>query len=374
MDAGVAETGGRQGRAGHGGRRSSHRTPLYFLKHADVRAPPRLPAPPSPRRDRLVPVRRHRDGVGRRDPVADRPGDRRDHRRRALAVDPVRGARRARGRCMRLGLSVGRRLVAGRVSLAVEYDLRATPLHAPAVARARLLRPPADRPADVARDGRPAGGALLPRLRPHLHRPVVLHARARRGRDVRHRSRAGADRARAGAVRRARRVPLRPPLASRDAGGAAADRRADRGRRGERLRRARREGVRARAASARGLPPPDRPRVRPGDVHDAPAGALRAADRLPPLPRPRRDPARRRARGDRRLDRHRRLHRLLRLCADAHRADAHARLHARRRATRDRLRRAHLPGARPRAGDRRPGGRAAAAARAAGASSCATCR
>ena len=48
----------------------------------------------------------------------------------------------------------------------------------------------------------------------------------------------------------------------------------------------------------------------------------------------------------------RRLHRVLRLPADAHLPHAHARLHARRRAALDRLGRADLPGARPRAADR----------------------
>ena len=61
----------------------------------------------------------------------------------------------------------------------------------------RLLRPAADGPADVARDRRPAGRPLLPRLRPDLLLPARLHrgrggraplrglveARARRARD-----------------------------------------------------------------------------------------------------------------------------------------------------------------------------------------------
>ena len=63
--------------------------------------------------------------------------------------------------------------------------------------------------------------------------------------------RAGAD---PGAVRGGRRGALRAPLAAGAAGGPAADRRGDRGRRGEHLRRARREGVRGRAAPARALP------------------------------------------------------------------------------------------------------------------------
>ena len=49
-----------------------------------------------------------------------------------------------------------------------------------------------------------------------------------------------------GAVRRADLLPLRPPRAAGDPGDPAAHRRADRRRRGEHLRRARRQGVRAR--------------------------------------------------------------------------------------------------------------------------------
>ena len=72
---------------------------------------------------------------------------------------------------------------------------------------------------------------------------------------------------------------------------------------------------------------------------------------LPAQPRPGRDPAGRRPRGDRRVAHDRRVHRLLRIPADADLADADARLHARRGAARDRLRGPDLPGARPRAAD-----------------------
>ena len=159
---------------------------------------------------------------------------------------------------VRLGFSVARRLVAGRVSLGVEYDLRNAALRPPAGARARLLRPPADRPADVARDRRPAVGPLLPRLRACVHRPgaltIVLAAVAMFALDPEL------------AAMRWSPVPFvvivafryGQPLAAGDAGGPAADRRADRRRGGERLRRARGEGVRARAAPARALPPPVR--------------------------------------------------------------------------------------------------------------------
>ena len=68
-------------------------------------------------------------------------------------------------------LSVARRLVAGRVSLGVEVDLRnLIYAHLQSLELGFFARP-ADRPADVARDGRPAGGALLPRLRARVHRP-----------------------------------------------------------------------------------------------------------------------------------------------------------------------------------------------------------
>ena len=60
----------------------------------------------------------------------------------------------------------------------------------------------------------------------------------------------------------------------------------------------------------------------------------------------------------------RRVHRVLRLPADADLADADARLHARRRAARHRVGRADLPDPRPRAADHRAGRRAAAARRA----------
>ena len=86
---------------------------------------------------------------------------------------------------LRLGLTVVRRLVAGKVSLAVEFDLRQTLLRAPAAARARLLRRPADRAADVAGDRRPAGDPLLPRLRADLHHPEPADDRARQRGDVR---------------------------------------------------------------------------------------------------------------------------------------------------------------------------------------------
>ena len=154
------------------------------MKYAYIQATPRLPAPIQGSRRLVVRARLRRDGRHRVDPVphgtrdrldplrppprADRLGDR-DRRRRPGTAGAER--REAPGR--RSGVA-GRR---GRPA-------RRAVLGAP-VARARVLRPPADRAADVARHRRPAVGPLLPRLRPDLHRPVDRHDRARRGRDVR---------------------------------------------------------------------------------------------------------------------------------------------------------------------------------------------
>src|SRR5205814_8630017 len=68
------------------------------------------------------------------------------------------------------------------------------PLPAPGPALVRLLRPPPDRPADVARDGRPAGRALLPRLRPDLLLPEHPHRGVGDGRPLLLRVAARADR------------------------------------------------------------------------------------------------------------------------------------------------------------------------------------
>ena len=65
---------------------------------------------------------------------------------------------------------------------------------------------------------------------------------------------AGADRARPGAAHRLHRLPLQPRLPPRPAGGPAADRRADRGGRGERLRDPHRQGLRPRGVPAAPLP------------------------------------------------------------------------------------------------------------------------
>ena len=87
-------------------------------------------------------------------------------------------------------------------------------LRAPAAALVRLLRPAPDRPADVARDGRPADDPLLPRLRADLLRAARDHDRLRHRRPLLLRLAAGADRARDHAAPRRRRLPLQPRLAS----------------------------------------------------------------------------------------------------------------------------------------------------------------
>ena len=170
-------------------------------------------------------------------------GDEADLRRYALLI--------AAAAVVRLGFSVARRLVAGRVSLAIEFDLRNLIY--------RHLQS-----LELAFFDRQQTGQLMSRATVDLQSvrfflgyglifitqsalTILLAAVAMFA------AAAGARRAVAapGAVRRARRRALRAPLAPRAAGGPAAHRRADRRRRGERLRRARGQGVRRRAAPAR---------------------------------------------------------------------------------------------------------------------------
>ena len=94
-------------------------------------------------------------------------------------------------------------------------------------------------------------------------------------------------------------------------------------------------------------------RVRPVDDGHAAARVLHAAHRVPAEHRPGGDPARRRPPGHRRTAHARRLHRLLRLPADADRADAPAGHRARARPAGDRIRRAAVRAARPHPGARR---------------------
>ncbi len=125
-----------------------------------------------------------------REPLAARRGD--------------PGGRRAPLRAERIPPARGRARVArGRVRPAQPH------VRAPAVARARLLRRAADGAAHVARDRRPPGRPLLPRLRADLHRAVGAHDPDRGRGDARRQPRPRRDHPRAHAVRRVARVRLR---------------------------------------------------------------------------------------------------------------------------------------------------------------------
>ena len=105
---------------------------------------------------------------------------RRRRRRRPAPLRPAdRGRRRGPAGDLRRAPARRRPRVAGDRVRPAQPALRPPP-----VARARVLRPPADRAADVARDRRPAGRALLPRLRARLHHAERADDPARRGRDV----------------------------------------------------------------------------------------------------------------------------------------------------------------------------------------------
>ena len=165
-------------------------------------------------------------------------------------------------------------------------------------------------------------------------------------------------RAGAGAVRGARRRALRPPLAAGAAGGPAADRRADRRRRGERLRRARRQGLRARGAPARALP--RQRRSASSTSRCSPRACARSTTRSSascPSSAWRRScffGGRQVITGSLTLGEFTAFYTYLLMLLGP---DAHARHRARDVAARDRLGRAHLPDPRPRAApDRRPPG------------------
>ena len=243
------------------------------------------------------------------------------------------------------------------------------PVRAPRPALVRLLRPAPDRPADVARDGRPAGRPLLPRLRPDLLLPERPHRALGDRRPLLRPVGARADRARDRARPGRAGVPLqphRPPDPPRRP--AEARRRRDR-RPGEHRRRPRRQGVRpgarrggeVRRALGGGLPPDDR--------GEPAACLLRPADLVHPDARAGGRPPRRRADGRRRHPLGRRVRRVQPLPGHARHAAPLARDVDRAGAAGDRLGRAHLPGDGRAGGRRRPAGRDRAAARAA-ATSC----
>ncbi len=240
------------------------------------------------------------------------------------------------------------------------------PVRAPRPALVRLLRPAPDRAADVARDRRPPGRPLLPRLRPDLLLPERAHGRLRDGRPLLLRVAAGADHPGGDPAARRARLPVqprRPPDPPRRP--AEARRRRDR-RPGEHRRRPRRQGVRPGAGrggevrrALRGGLPPDAAR-------EPAARALRAADLLRSAPRAGGRAARRGPDGPARDPVDRRLRRVQPVPRHARDAPALARHVDRPGAAGDRLRRADLPGHGRTGGGRRPSrrGRAAAGARA----------
>ena len=208
-------------------------------------------------------------------------------------------------------LTYFRRMIAGRVSLGIEYDLR------------ELLYGHLQRLELGFFDHQQTGQLMsratvdLQAVRFFLGYGLVFILQSALtlvlagARDDRHQPHARSDRDGAGAVRRGHLPALRPPCAPRGPGGPAADRRADRERRGEHLRRARREVLRARAAPAAALPPQRLARVRPVDGRHAPGGQVQPDDRLPAPARPRRGAAARRSLGDPRPPHPRPVQRLL---------------------------------------------------------------
>ena len=334
--------------------------PLMLIGGEDLLAPARFPPPIQARRLRLLRARGRRDGRERADPGAGRRHRGRDPggRRGPVAARAGRGRRRRAAPCLqrRPAARGGARIARGRVR-PPQPDVRA-----PAVARARLFRQPADRPAHVARDGRPSAGSLLPRLRPDLAGPVSAHDRDRgRGHD-RPGPVPGPRGARPHTVGDLDRIPLRPAESAGDAGGPAADRGAHRRGRGEHRWRARGQGVRAGAPPAAPLQQNRDARVRPVDGLHTPARVLLAVHRVPAAARARGAAARRRASGDQRHPHHRRVHRLLRIRAVADWPDARARHGARDGAARRRDGDARVRAPRPSAATRGGSGRRAAAA------------
>ena len=192
----------------------------------------------------------------------------------------------------------GRRLISGRQALAVEFDLRNGPLRPPAPALVRLLRPPPDRAADVARDGRPAGSPLLPRLRADLLLPE------RADRRLRDRGACSGSNWQLALIALAI-TPLLVVLAYRYSHVAhpsaarrpAEDGRRRNGRRGEHRGRPRRQVVRAGAAGAGQVRAALRGRLRADGARQPAARPLCSADLVRATARPGRGAARRRPHG-----------------------------------------------------------------------------
>ena len=196
---------------------------------------------------------------------------------------------------LRLGLTVVRRIIAGKVSVAVEFDLREHMY-------AQLQR------LELGFFDTQQTGQLMSRATVDLQSirfflgyglifltqnalTIVLASIVMFALDPLLAALALATRADRGRDGRA----LQPAQPSRAAGGAAAPRRVDGGGRGERLGDSRREGVRARGAHAPPLPALGRAGVRPERLLHAPARLLQPADGLPALDRTGRGAVRRRA-------------------------------------------------------------------------------
>ena len=199
------------------------------------------------------------------------------------------------------------------------------PLRPPAAALVRLLRPPPDRPADVARDRRPADGPLLPRLRAHLLLPAHPHDRLGDGRALRDRVAAGADRARDHA-RRSSPSPTATatsptPCCATCSRSSATSRRSPRSRSSASTSssRSRRRSAARRCSSGASGAVFDATRAR-----DPPARDLRAAALVPAAARAGGRAARRRPHGRQRLADARRVLRLQPAARDADRPAAHA--------------------------------------------------
>ena len=199
-------------------------------------------------------------------------------------------------RCQRTedGAHVVRRLVAGKVSLAVEFDLRQ-------LFYAHLQR------LELGFFDSQQTGQLMSRATVDLQSirfflgyglvfitQALLTITLASAVMIVIKPLARADRPGPGAVRRLHRLALQPGLASGASGGPAAARRADRGGRGEHLRDPHRQGIRPRGIPASPLPPRGRPGLRPEHLLDPPAGLLLPSDWVAAADRDRAGPADRR--------------------------------------------------------------------------------
>ena len=263
----------------------------------------------------------------------------------------------------RWGFMYWRRMIAGRVSLAVEYDLRERiygqlqRLELGFFDHQQTGQLMSRATVDL------AGRALLPRLRARVHPAVDPHDRARRRRDARDQPRLGllALAAVPFVVVISYRYGRRARPAIQETQQRIAELTADAEENISGVRVVKAFAREDRAADA--LSQNRRTRLQPGDGRDAPGSEVQPDDRLPAPARPRGGAAGRRQIGDPRPPHARPVHRLLPVREHADHADARARRDAQPRPARHRLRRAHLPAARPRAAPHRRAERAGAAAR-----------